>query len=72
MRERDVVRRTTHSEAKSEVEAKLRKQQLTKPLTEKEMAAFCEAMVRNLELDSSALSDVRRWAQSWQSTWLER
>ena len=70
MRERDVVRRTTHDEAKSEVEAKLRKQQLTKPLTEKEMTAFCEAMVRNLELDSSAQADVRRWAQSWQATWL--
>ena len=70
MREHDVVRGTTYSEAKSEVEAKLRKQQLTKPLTEKEMTAFCEAMVRNLELNSSELSDVRRWAQSWQSTWL--
>jgi hypothetical protein len=70
MREHDVVRGTTYSEAKSEVEAKLRKQQLTKPLTEKEMTAFCEAMVRNLELNSGALSDVRGWAQSWQSTWL--
>jgi hypothetical protein len=70
MREHDVVRRTTHSEAKSEVEAKLRKQQLTKPLTEKEMTAFCEAMVRNLELDPIAVSDVRRWAKSWQATWL--
>ena len=70
MRERDIIRRTTHDEAKSEVEAKLRKQQLTKPLTEKEMTAFCEAMVRNLELNSSELSDVRKWAQSWQSTCL--
>jgi hypothetical protein len=70
MREREVVRGTTHDEAKSEVEAKLRKQQLTKPLTEKEMTAFCEAMVRNLELNSSELPEVRRWAQSWQATWL--
>jgi hypothetical protein len=67
MREHDVVRSTTRDEAKSEVEAKLRKQQLTKPLTEKEMAAFCEAMVRNLELDRSLLPDIRGWAQSWQS-----
>jgi hypothetical protein len=58
-------------EAKSEVEEKLRKQQLTKPMTEKEMTAFCQAMVKNLELkSSSALSDVRGWAQSWQSVWL--
>jgi hypothetical protein len=70
MREHDVVRPTPQDEAKSEVEEKLRKQQLTKPLTEKEMKAFCEAMVRNLELNSSALSDVRGWAQSWQSAWL--
>jgi hypothetical protein len=60
-----------NDEAKSEVEEKLRKQQLTKPLTEKEMTAFCLAMVKNLELRSnSALSDIRGWAQSWQSTWL--
>ena len=70
MREHDVVRPTPQDEAKSEVEEKLRKQQLTKPLTEKEMKAFCEAMVRNLDLDPSALSDVRSWAESWQSTWL--
>jgi hypothetical protein len=60
----------TSDEAKSEVEGKLRKQQLTRPMTETEMAAFCEAMVRNLELNKSALSDIRSWAQSWQSTWL--
>jgi hypothetical protein len=70
MREHDVVRPTPQDEAKSEVEEKLRKQQLTKPLTEKEMKAFCEAMVRNLDLDPGALSDVRSWAESWQSTWL--
>ena len=70
MREREVVHPITKEGAKSEVEEKLRKQQLTKPLTEKEMSAFCEAMVRNLELDYSALSDVRSWARSWQSTWL--
>jgi hypothetical protein len=40
MREHDVVRSTSYDEAKSEVEAKLRKQQLTKPLSEKEMDAF--------------------------------
>jgi hypothetical protein len=67
MREHDVVRGTTLAEAKSDVEAKLRKQQLTKPLTEKEMTVFCEAMVRNLELRPSALSEVRGWAQAWQS-----
>ena len=70
MREHDVVRGPILDEAKSEVEAKLRKQQLTKPLTEKEMTAFCEAMVRNLELSPGALSVVRSWAQSWQSEWL--
>jgi hypothetical protein len=60
----------TKDEAKSEVEEKLRKQQLTKPMTEMEMTAFCEAMVRNLELNPRSLLDVRRWAQSWQSEWL--
>jgi hypothetical protein len=70
MPEHDVVRGTTLAEAKSEVEEKLRKQQLTKPLTEKEMTAFCEAMVRNLELRPGSQSVVRRWAESWQSEWL--
>ncbi len=61
----------TNEEAKSEVEAKLRKQQLTKPLTETEMTAFCLAMQRNLELTSkSALSDIRGWSEDWQSKWL--
>ena len=70
MKERDVVRRTTDDEAKGEVEEKLRKQQLTKPMTETEMTAFCQAMRRNLELESStALSDVRGWVERWQSTW---
>jgi hypothetical protein len=36
MREREVVGPTPYNEAKSEVEAKLRKQQLTKPLTDKD------------------------------------
>jgi hypothetical protein len=71
MREHDAVRPTPHDEAKSDVEEKLRKQQLTKPLTEKEMKAFCEAMVRNLELSPNALSDVRSWAESWQAKWLK-
>ena len=70
MREHDVVRPTPYDEAKKDVEEKPRKQQLTKPLTEKEMTAFCEAMVRNLELSPGAQSDVRRWAESWQSAWL--
>ncbi len=69
MRESDDDYRTPHDEAKSEVEAKLRKQQLTKPLTEKEMEAFCEAMVRHLDLKPGALPDVRGWAHSWQSEW---
>ena len=68
MREHDDdAHRTPYGEAKSEVEAKLRKQKLTKPLTEKEMEAFCQAMVRNLELRPSALPDVRGWAQAWHS-----
>ena len=70
MREHADVHPVSKGEAKSEVEAKLRKQQLTKPMTEKEMTAFCEAMVRNLELKYSALPDVRSWARSWQSEWL--
>jgi hypothetical protein len=65
MREHDDAHRTPYGEAKSEVEAKLRKQKLTKPLTEKEMEAFCLAMVRNLDLKPSALPDVRSWAQAW-------
>jgi hypothetical protein len=66
----DVVRGTSLAEAKSEVEGKLRKQQLTKPLTEKEMTAFCDAMIRNLELGPDAQSVVRSWAQDWQAEWL--
>jgi hypothetical protein len=57
-------------EARRAVEEKLRKQQLTKPMTETEMAAFCQAMLRYLELTSkSALSDIRGWANSWQAKW---
>jgi hypothetical protein len=67
----DFISAASYNEAKSEVEEKLRKQQLTKPLTEKEMATFCEAMVRNLELKSGALPEVRGWARAWQSEWLK-
>jgi hypothetical protein len=57
-------------EARRTVEEKLRKQQLTKPMTETEMAAFCQAMLRYLELTSkSALSDIRGWVNSWQAKW---
>src|ERR1700733_4263935 len=60
----------TKSEAKSTVEEKLRKQQLTKPMTETEMTVFCQAMLRNLELETKgALSEIRGWAESWQATW---
>jgi hypothetical protein len=62
----------TDDEAKSEVEEKLRKQQLTKPMTEIELAAFCNAMHRNLELTSkSALSDIRSWSEAWQAKWFQ-
>jgi hypothetical protein len=58
----------TKDEVKGMLEEKLRKQQLTKPMSEMEMTAFCVAMVRNLELKSNtALADVRGWAESWQS-----
>jgi hypothetical protein len=70
MLERDVARVTPLDEAKNDVQEKLRKQQLTKPLTEKEMTAFCEAMVRNLELSPGSQSVVRGWAESWQFDWL--
>jgi hypothetical protein len=60
----------TNEEAKTEVEEKLRKQQLTKPMTETELKAFCLAMHRNLELTSkTALSDIRGWSEDWQSRW---
>jgi polyhydroxyalkanoate synthesis regulator phasin len=60
----------TDDEAKSFVEEKLRKQQMTKPMTDREMMRFCDAMLRYLELPSKrALSDIRGWVQSWQSTW---
>ena len=60
----------TADDARRTVEEKLRKQQLTKPMTETEMAAFCQAMLRYLELKSkSALSDIRGWANSWQAKW---
>jgi hypothetical protein len=60
----------TNDQAKLEVEAKLRKQQLTKPMTAREMTRFCDAMFRNLEMNNSErLSQIRGWAESWQSTW---
>jgi hypothetical protein len=60
----------TDDEAKSFVEEKLRKQQMTKPMTQTEMTRFCDAMLRYLELPSkSALSDIRGWAESWQAIW---
>jgi len=68
MRKHNDVHRAPYEEAKSEVEAKLRKQKLTKPMTEKEMEAFCQVMVRNLDLKPSAFPDVRGWAQAWQIT----
>ncbi len=55
-------------EAKGTVEEKLRKQQLTKPLTEAELAVFCNAIVRNLELTSKS-SDIRSWSRDWQAKW---
>jgi hypothetical protein len=60
----------TDAEAKSTVEEKLRKQQLTKPMSETEMKVFCQLMQRNLEFTSkSALSDIRGWVADWQSRW---
>ena len=60
----------TDDEAKLEVEEKLRKQQLTKPMTEVELAAFCNAMHRNLEMTSkSALTNIRSWSRDWQDKW---
>jgi hypothetical protein len=59
----------TDDEAKLEVEEKLRKQQLTKPMTDVELAAFCNAMLRNLELTSKSASDIRRWSEDWQAKW---
>jgi hypothetical protein len=65
LKQRDEMRPTTN-----DVEEKLRKQQLTKPLSKTEMSAFCHGMLRNLELDSkSKLSDIRGWAENWQSKW---
>jgi len=60
----------TDDDAKAIVEEKLRKQQLTKPLGETEMARFSAAMLRDLELKSeNALSNIRCWAERWQATW---
>jgi hypothetical protein len=60
----------TDDEAKRTVEEKLRKQQLTKPVTDTETTAFCRAMVRQLEMTfRSALSEVRAWTANWQSKW---
>ena len=70
MKQREYVRGVTKDEVKGMLEGKLRKQQLTKPMSETEMTAFCVAMVRNLEMKSkTALTDVRGWAESWQSEW---
>jgi hypothetical protein len=53
----------TDDEAKAAVEEKLRKQQMIKPMTEKEMTTICVSMVRQLEMTSeTALPDVRGWA----------
>jgi hypothetical protein len=52
----------------SEVEKKLREQQLTKPSTKQEMAAFYQAMFNFFEMkDCDRLADIRGWAESWQS-----
>jgi hypothetical protein len=60
----------TDDEAKGTVEEKLRKQQLTKPMTERKMTRFCNAMFSNLGMNNSdQLSEIRGWAESWQSTW---
>jgi len=60
----------TDDDAKAFVEEKLRKQQLTKPMSEAEMTRFCAAMLRNLELKSeNALSNIRCWAERWQAAW---
>jgi hypothetical protein len=61
---------TSKDDARGTVEEKLRKQQLTKPMSEREVTAFCNAMVKNLEMKSKgALSEVRGWVERWQSTW---
>ena len=57
----------SEGEAKGTVEAKLRKQQLTKPMTETQLTAFCQAMVKNLELDPSDTDKIRAWTKDWQA-----
>jgi hypothetical protein len=72
MKQRDEMQTVPNDEAKGTVEEKLRKQQLTKPMSQTEMTAFCQAMVRNLEMNSAnALSEVRGWVESWQSNWFQ-
>jgi hypothetical protein len=72
MKQRDEMQTVPNDEAKGTVEEKLRKQQLTQPMSQTEMTAFCQAMVRNLEMNSAnALSEVRGWVESWQSNWFQ-
>jgi hypothetical protein len=60
----------TDDDVKSFVEEKLRKQQMTKPMSEAEMTRFCDAMLRDLELPSrNALADIREWTGRWQAKW---
>ena len=61
----------SESEAKGTVEEKLRKQQLTKPLTEEEMTAFCDRMSRYFDFDSNTdgPTRIRGWANDWQAQW---
>jgi hypothetical protein len=62
----------TDEEAKDFVEAKLRKQQMTKPMTEREMTRFCNAMFKNWEMNNSdRLPEIRGWAESWQAKWFQ-
>ncbi len=64
----------SESEAKGTVEEKLRKQQLTKPLTEEEMTAFCDRMSRYFDFDfnTDGPTRIRGWANDWQAQWFER
>lgn len=61
----------TKDEAKSAVEAALRARKLTKAMTASEMLIFCQEMYVQLQFRSKSdrLSDIRGWAERWQSMW---
>jgi hypothetical protein len=61
----------TRAEAQSVVEASLRAREPTEPMTPKQMLRFCQSMHAVLPFESKGdpMSDIRKWAERWESMW---